>query len=49
MSLTFNGLALLVSIVAIATGAPGLLTIIVTPVGILTTAGGVAALARRGR
>jgi hypothetical protein len=49
MSLTFNGLALLSSIVAIATGAPGRLTIIVTPVGILATAGGVAALARRGR
>jgi hypothetical protein len=49
MSLTFNALALLVSIVAIATRAPGLLTMVVTPVGILATVGGVAALARRGR
>ena len=49
MSVAFNGLALLVSVVAIATHQPGLLTIIVTPVGILATAGGVAALARRGR
>ena len=49
MSMTFNGLAVLASIVAIVTAAPGWLPIIVTPVGIVTTAGCVAALARRGR
>ena len=49
MSMTFNGLAVLASIVAIVTAAPGWLPIIVTPVGIVTTAGCVATLERRGR